>query len=313
MKERQEHIKLCNKSKKIQKRYIAKERTQAKQEVAALLQTAPQKYIPPGIDDPDLDEKSKRRLVQKLKDRIASQHTRDQRKKHISELEEVKMLLEKANKELNERNRMLNERNMELEEKLRAVQDEKLQLQKENNELRRRDIPLEPLSNFDNKSTIHQTIDFSLDENFDELDEEKLMLSPTLHRKQNKSENHYFTFLLGILTVCVVCSGIAVKIGQGTSHTSSPPSTESLGAPENANEGLVNFGKSRGQPEGDDFDSPKESLSGSPQPSHTSQPSQTSSSSQPSPESYSGSADSSRKCPPLILFVCIIIFFLLSI
>jgi len=72
-----------------------------------LLEKAPQKYIPPGIDDPELDDKTKRRLVQKLKNRIASQHTRDSRKKRMSELEEVKMLLEKANKELNERNRML--------------------------------------------------------------------------------------------------------------------------------------------------------------------------------------------------------------
>lgn len=295
-----------------------------------MLEKAPQKYIPPGIDDPELDDKTKRRLVQKLKNRIASQHTRDSRKKRMSELEEVKMLLEKANKELNERNRMLNERNMALEETLRTVQDEKLQLQRENNELRRRDIPPEPLPNFDNKSAVHQSIDFTLDENFDEIDEEKLMLSPTLHRKQTKSDNHYFTFLLGILTICVVCSGIAVKIGQGTKHKPPvSPSTEEPtfgGVPNNANEGAFDdgnerdfdIGGSRGKESiSDDYGTPKgiPSGNGTPQPTHTSEPSEPSppSQSQPSPGSYSGSADSLRKCPPFILFVCIIIFFLISI
>jgi len=241
LKEREEMIKLSAKSKKIQKRYIAKERTEAKQEVAALLLTAPQKYIPAAINDPKLDDKSKRRLIQKVKNRIASQHTRDQRKKYISELEEIKMHLEKANRELNEKNRLLSEKTNMLEERLKTVEHRNIILSEENNELRRRDIP-NFLPGFETKIEESSNIDFRI-EGFDEGDEEAEMLSPTLNRKQTKSSNHYWTFFLGIFTVCVVCSGIAVKLGQGSSHGSAPSkgTTESKG-----NEGVKDVPKTPG-------------------------------------------------------------------
>ena len=205
-------IKVSNQSKKIQKRVKAKERMQLKQEIAVLLLKAPKKYIPAGIQDPNLDDRARRRLMQRLKNRMASQQTRDQRKKHISELEEVKMHLEKANKELNEKNRLLNERNSELEELLRAVQNEKLLLIEENNELKQRGIACFDSSKATSDSRIddpQKYFDFSEDKH------EGNASSPTLTRK-NKYQGHYFNFFLGVLTICVACSGIAIKVGQET-------------------------------------------------------------------------------------------------
>jgi len=213
MKERENMIKLCEKSKKIQKRCLAKERAQARQEIAVLIQKAPKKYIPSGIEDPDLDDRTRRRLVQQLKNRLASQATRDQRKQRMSELEEVKAHLEKANKELNEKNRLLEERNQMLEERLKTIESEKILLLEENNGLRQKEIP-----DFDSKPVSTGSFD-DTGEYFDFTEEdegEKRIFSPTLTRKKGKIQNNYFNFLLGALTICVACSGIAIQVGQGT-------------------------------------------------------------------------------------------------
>jgi len=84
-------------SKKIKKQYIPKKKLKPEQEIAALLLKVPQKYVPDRIEDPDINDRERRRLMQKLKNRFAAQRTRDQRKQHISELEEINMLLEAAN------------------------------------------------------------------------------------------------------------------------------------------------------------------------------------------------------------------------
>jgi len=213
MKEREEMIKLCEKSKKIKKRCLAKERAQARQEIAALIQIAPKKYIPSGIEDPDNDDRTRRRLVQKLKNRLASQATRDQRKKRMSELEEVKAHLERANKELNEKNRLLEEKNQMLEERLKTIESEKILLLEENNGLRQKEIP-----DFDSKpvsiGSFNDTEEYF---DFTEEDEgEKRISSPTLTRKKGRIQNNYFNFLLGALTICVACSGVAIQVVQRT-------------------------------------------------------------------------------------------------
>ncbi len=184
---------------------------QVKQEIALLLLKAPKKYVPNGIEDPNLDDRGRRRLMQRLKNRMASQQTRDQRKKHISELEEVKMHLEKANKELNEKNRLLNERNSELEELFRAVQNEKFLLIQENNELKQRGIAcFDPKPMSDSRIDDPQKyFDFSEDKHDGNAS------SPTLTRR-NKTQGHYFNFFLGVLTICVARSGIGIQVGQET-------------------------------------------------------------------------------------------------
>lgn len=117
-------------SKKIQKRNKEEKKAKAKQELEQLLATTAKKYIPEGIDDPNLDDKTKRKMVQMVKNRVAAQKTRDKRKTYMSELEEVKARLDEANRQLNERNRLL-------EQRVRELECSQAQLMAENQELKR--------------------------------------------------------------------------------------------------------------------------------------------------------------------------------
>jgi len=187
-------------SKKIKKQYIPKKRLKPKQEIAALLLKVPQKYVPDGIEDPNIDDRERRRLMQKFKNRLASQRTRDQRKQHISELEEVSILLEMANKELNEKNRLLNERNKELEERLKAVENEKLMLLEENGKLKQTK---------ENEKFIDDPQDY-FDLSGDKHEEDRF--SPKLTRKQNPSQSHYFNCLMGIIMMCTIYTSAGIQI-----------------------------------------------------------------------------------------------------
>ena len=192
------------KSKRIKKQYIPKKRLKPKQEIAALLQKVPQKYVPDGIEDPDIDDRERRRLMQKLKNRLASQRTRDQRKQQISELEEVNMLLEMANRDLDEKNRLLNERNKELEERLRTVENEKLMLLEENAKL-----------TGENTRNIEDPQDY-LDLSGDKHEENRF--SPNLRRKQNDCYHRYFNFLVGVIMICTVYTSSGIQIQQEPSE-----------------------------------------------------------------------------------------------
>lgn len=126
-------LQIAAKTKIVQKRDKAKQKMKANKELSRLMTTAAKKYIPPALEDPNLDEKTKRKLVQVLKNRVASQKTRDRRKMYISELEEVKSRLE-------EENSILNLKNTYLEERLRAMEEAEIMLKAENEELKRKQI-----------------------------------------------------------------------------------------------------------------------------------------------------------------------------
>jgi len=107
----------------------------------------------------------------------------------------------------------LEERNQMLEERLKTIESEKILLLEENNGLRQKEIP-----DFDSKPVSTGSFD-DTGEYFDFTEEdegEKRIFSPTLTRKKGKIQNNYFNFLLGALTICVACSGIAIQVGQGT-------------------------------------------------------------------------------------------------
>lgn len=117
-------------SKKIQKRNKEEKKVKAKHELEQLLATTAKKYIPEGIDDPNLDDKTKRKMVQMVKNRVAAQKTRDKRKNYMSELEEVKARLDEANRQLNERNSLLEQRVRELESSQARLMAENLELKR---------------------------------------------------------------------------------------------------------------------------------------------------------------------------------------
>jgi len=179
---RERPIKLATKSKKIRKRRRTKGGVKLRRDLENILLNAPKKYLPTEIEDPNLDDKTKRQLVQKVKNRIASQKTRNQRRNYISELEEVKIHLTKANEELNERNRLL-------EERLKQLENEKNDLVIENQELKKKQIisNIEPVDNF---------ITYEA--------------SPVLSRSSSKSHNNY-KFFLGIFMVLAAFSEVKIK------------------------------------------------------------------------------------------------------
>ena len=86
-----------NKSKRTMKRQIAKERTKTKQDYTAFLEGVDSKFLPEGFDDPNLDEKTKKRMVQMVRNRISAQNSRDRKKGHMRKLEDIntKLVLEK--------------------------------------------------------------------------------------------------------------------------------------------------------------------------------------------------------------------------
>jgi len=86
-----------NKNKRIMKRKIAKERTKTKQDVTAFLEGVDSKFIPEGFDDPNLDEKTKKKMIQMVRNRISAQNSRDRKKVHMMKLEDIntKLIMEK--------------------------------------------------------------------------------------------------------------------------------------------------------------------------------------------------------------------------
>lgn len=113
---------VSTKSKRIQKREKAKQRSQAKvpkvTEEAIISGEIPSKYIPEGFNPENLDEKSKKKMLQMIRNRISAQNSRDRKKNLIETLENQQ--------------RVLSEENLKLKSRIRQLEDINAQLQKEN-------------------------------------------------------------------------------------------------------------------------------------------------------------------------------------
>ena len=114
------------KSKRILKREKAKQRAQARApkitEDTLFTGDIPAKYIPEGFYNPDVDEKTKKKMLQMVRNRISAQNSRDRKKQQAQHLEE-------KNNELKQENFGLKNRVNEQDEIIKA-------LRKENEELK---------------------------------------------------------------------------------------------------------------------------------------------------------------------------------
>lgn len=119
---------MVEKTKKIHKREKAKRIAKIKHDAAQLLSTAATKYIPSNFDDPKLDIKARRRMIQLVKNRVAAQKTRDTRKTRFADLMEKNNRLDDENKKLLDVNTLLMDRIRELEESQRRLLTENQQL-----------------------------------------------------------------------------------------------------------------------------------------------------------------------------------------
>lgn len=108
--------KALTKNKRSAKRQIAKERTKTKQDFAALLEGIDSKFIPEGFDDPNLDEKTKKKMIQMVRNRISAQNSRDRKKTHMLKLEDINHKL------MSEKDALMKERTVLLDEIQRLQQ-----------------------------------------------------------------------------------------------------------------------------------------------------------------------------------------------
>jgi len=92
------------------KRQIAKERTKTKQDYTAFLEGVDSKFLPEGFDDPNLDEKTKKRMVQMVRNRISAQNCRDRKKVHMMKLEDINTkLVQEKDALIKERTNLIDE------------------------------------------------------------------------------------------------------------------------------------------------------------------------------------------------------------
>jgi hypothetical protein len=88
------------------------------------------KYIPEGFNDPDLDDKTKKKMIQMIRNRISAQNSRDRKKAYVNTLEYARQkLAEETHQYRDERNKAI--------EDYKKLQEAYNQLLSENAELRK--------------------------------------------------------------------------------------------------------------------------------------------------------------------------------
>ncbi len=112
------------------KREKAKQRLRIKQEESPALSSVNSKYIPDGFDNPDLDGKSKRKMVQMIRNRISAQNSRDRKKAYMVQLEDAKNALAEQNNKLAAEKGNLLKQLKKLEKTQRKLQQENHGLKK---------------------------------------------------------------------------------------------------------------------------------------------------------------------------------------
>jgi len=110
--------KINTRSKRIQKKEKGRDKvkTPKPDPLEALIQKVDSKYLPEGFDDPNLDEKAKKRMIQMIRNRVSAQTSRDRKKAYLNQVEQVREGLSDENLRLVRENTKLLERVKKLEE-----------------------------------------------------------------------------------------------------------------------------------------------------------------------------------------------------
>lgn len=118
---------ISDKSKRIKKsRDQAKQRNKSKLEVEKI----DKKFIPEGFDDPNLDEHTKKKMIQMIRNRVSAQASRDKKKVYLQQLEH-------DNNRLYKENNLLSNKNAELNNRLKSLEISYAQIAQENQELKK--------------------------------------------------------------------------------------------------------------------------------------------------------------------------------
>ena len=108
--------KISTRSKRIQKKEKGnKGKTPKLDPLEALIQKVDSKYLPEGFDDPNMDDKAKKKMIQMIRNRVSAQTSRDRKKAYLNQVEQVKGSLQDENLRLVRENTKLLERVKKLE------------------------------------------------------------------------------------------------------------------------------------------------------------------------------------------------------
>lgn len=199
---------LSAKSKRIMKRNVAKERTKTKKDAEAFFSGVDPKFLPEGYDDPNLDEKTKKKMIQMVRNRISAQNSRDRKKVFMQQIEDVNVkLMDEITTLKAEKDTLMNE--------ITRLQQSEAQLILENQTLRnnngnnsnnmcsscRRTLQEEDPLYIDefnnNNNNQQQNLDDNLGDNFSTLS------SPILSRFASNGRG-LFTFFTFAALVCII-------------------------------------------------------------------------------------------------------------
>ncbi|RYE26800.1 MAG: hypothetical protein EOP48_34920 [Sphingobacteriales bacterium] len=195
--------KLVDRSKRIQKRTQAKERTKIKQEARSFFEGIDSKFLPEGYDDPNLDDKSRKKMIQMVRNRISAQNSRDRRRNRLQELEEI-------NDQLNKDIKSLTHEKNDLIHQINGLQNSNNNLYQENQQLKsgslcsscgRSQSGGESTTQNDDEAPIF-TSDDGIVEGFSGLG------SPTLSRFASSGKGFLSFFAFAAVVSCVVIMGV---------------------------------------------------------------------------------------------------------
>ena len=123
--------KISTKTKLIMKREKAKQRLRVKQEPTSSIADSTAKLVLEDLNGPEFDGKTKKKMVQMIRNRISAQNSRDRKKAYVVQLEEARSMLEEDKAKLIQENSLL------LKE-LKKLGEAQKKLKLENQELKRK-------------------------------------------------------------------------------------------------------------------------------------------------------------------------------
>lgn len=139
--------KLVSKSKRILKREKAKQRSQLKLEPMSLPSPTSSMCLPEGFSDCNMDDKTKKKMAQMIRNRISAQNSRDRKRAYVWQLELSKTKLAEDNQKLaQDKTELLNE--------IKRLEDFRIKLLEENKGIKKNlNLPFCGSCNFGCKET----------------------------------------------------------------------------------------------------------------------------------------------------------------
>lgn len=147
------------------------------------------RYIPDGFDNPDLDDNTKKKMIQMIRNRVSAQSSRDKKKMYVTQLEEARDELEEENFNLRRDRSLLGNKIKDLESERDMLAEEVESLKKGANYLCSKcgcTLECEPAPELQSMESTDSSAS-----------------SPAIHRGHSRSKN-FFGFSLGFAAIMCV-------------------------------------------------------------------------------------------------------------